>query len=235
MSNKEKLGAKKDEKLHQDENFISKCIHFFNQHYKIIYGVVIGILVIICANIALNKFYLTPRTQDASAKILIPIEYFMRGDSISIQIALEGDDENIGFLSIISDYSFTKSANTAKYFAGLCYLKLNDKEEALSYLMKFKHKDDIFWYASQAIIGDIYDDLGETNKAIKYYKNAVTKATDPYFTPITLFKLGRIYEREEKWKDAVDCYKEIEEKFYQEYMQMGIDKFVENAMLNTTK
>jgi len=235
MANKEKLGAKREEKSYQNENFISKCIQIFNEYYKIIYGVVIGILVIVCGTLAFNKFYLTPQSQTAAAKMLAPIEAFMKGDTISIQIALEGDDEDLGFLAIETDYSLTRTANTARYFIGLCYLKLNDKEEALPYLLKFKHKDDVYWHACQALIGDIYDDMGETDKAIKYYNNAVKGAKDPYHTPITLFKLGKIYERAENWTAALDSYKKIEKDFYQEYTHMEIDKFVENATLNAAK
>ena len=141
---------------------------------------------------------------------------------------LEGDDENDGFLTIISDYKLTKTANTAKFYAGLTYLKLNDKEEALNYLLQFKKKEDVLWYACQALIGDLYDEQGDESKAITYYKKAV-KNDDPYFTPINLFKLGQMYERSENWKEAAAAYKRIESDYYDQYQNMGVAKFAENV------
>jgi tetratricopeptide (TPR) repeat protein len=116
----------------------------------------------------------------------------------------------------------------------MCYLKLGDKEEALNYLLKFKHKEDVFWYGAQSLISDLYDDQGELNKAIKYCKKA-TGSKDPYFAPVSLFKLGQLYERNGDWKNAVASYQTIQDKFYTEYQKMGVDKFLERALTNQNK
>ena len=235
MTNKEKIGAKKESVTPQKKSFVAKTITFFTKYNKIVYGVIIGILIVITALLAFNRFYLTPNSEKASLMILKPIEKFMVGDSASVLIALEGDDEFDGFLSIAKRYSLTKTANTANYFAGLCYLKLNDKEEALKYLLKFKHKDEVHWYACQAVIGDIYDDLGDTKKALKYYESAVDGDNDPYFTPISLFKLGQMYEREEQWEKAIESYTRIEKDYYTEYANMGVSRFVDRAKAKLNK
>ena len=163
-----------------------------------------------------------------------PIDFMLKADSLSLVKALEGDDENEGFLNIASSFAFTSTANTAKYFAGMCYLKLDDKEEALHYLLKFKHKDEIYWYAAQGIISDLYDDQGDLAKAIKYCKKAA-ESKDPYFAPVNLFKLGQLYEREENWRKASIAYQTIKDKFYAEYQKMNIDKFLERALINQNK
>ncbi|MEG1556300.1 MAG: tetratricopeptide repeat protein [Bacteroidales bacterium] len=231
MSNTEKLGAKKVGNTKESRNFINKTLTFFTKYQNIIYGILIGILVLICAILAFNKFYLQPKNEKAAALIVTPIQYFVQGDSTSLNLALEGDDENDGFLTIASDFKLTKAGNTAKYYAGLCYLKLNDKEEALNYLLQFKKKDDIMWYACQALIGDLYDESGDSGKAMRYYLKAV-KGDDPYFTPIALFKLGQLYEREGNLKKALIAYERIEKDFYTEYGRMGVDRYVERAKLN---
>ncbi|HPE40093.1 MAG TPA: tetratricopeptide repeat protein [Bacteroidales bacterium] len=229
MTNKEKIGAKKESITPKKQNFITKTIEFFNTYNKIIYGVIIGILIVISAILAFNKFYLAPKSEKASMLILKPIEKMMAGDSASVLIALEGDEEMDGFLTIAKGYRLTKTANTANYYAGISYLKLNDKEEALNYLLKFKHKEDVLWYACQAIIGDLYDDMGDTKKAISYYEKAVDGDEDPYFTPINLFKLGQMYERDEQWQKAIDLYNTIENDFYDQYTKMGVSRFVDRA------
>ena len=228
MANNEQLGAKKSENVQETENFGTRFINFFAKYQNVIYGVIIAILVVIAAIMALNKFYFTPKNEKASAAMLAPMQYYMAGDSTSLNLALEGDDDNDGFLTIISDYKMTKTANTAKFYAGLTYLKLNDKEEALNYLLQFKKKEDVLWYACQALIGDLYDEQGDEAKAITYYKKAV-KNDDPYFTPINLFKLGQMYERSENWKEANAVYQRIESEYYDQYQNMGVAKFAENV------
>ena len=55
----------------------------------------------------------------------------------SVKLALNGDNINSGFAKIISKYSGTKAANLAKFYAGSCYLKLGDFNNAVKYLKRF--------------------------------------------------------------------------------------------------
>lgn len=231
MANNENLGSKKSEQVQENENFVTKVLSFFNKYQNIIYGVIIGILLIILAIIAFNRFYLQKKNAEASAQIVQPIQWLMRGDTASLNLALEGDGENDGFLDIASNYKITKTANTANYYAGLTYLKLGQKEDALEYLLKFKKKEDVLWYACQATIGDLYDEQNDESKAISYYEKAV-KGKDPFFTPIALFKLGQMYERQGDWKKALAAYETIEKDFYTEYNRMSIAQYVERAKSN---
>ena len=231
---KEKTDKKNEQSQHKQEGFVVRIFKFFDQYNKIIYGVAIGLLLIVCALLAFNKFYVTPQSEQASSMMTAPMEFYARGDSLSLVTALEGDDQNDGFLTIASSFMFTSTKNTANYFAGMCYLKLNDKEEALNYLLKFKHKEDVFWYGAQSLISDLYDDQGDLGKAIKYCKKA-TGSKDPYFAPVSLFKLGQLYERNGDWKNAVTAYQTIKDKFYAEYQKMSVDKFLERALINQDK
>jgi len=228
---KEKKEEKKEQK---QEGFVVRVFKFFDEYNKIIYGVAIGLLAIVAALLAFNKFYLTPQSEKASAMMGAPIELMMKADSVSLVQALEGDDENEGFLSIASSFTLTKTANTANFFAGKCYLGLGDKEEALKYFLKFKHKDDIYWYGAQAIISDLYDDQGDIKNAIKYCKKAA-QSKDPYLAPVNLFKLGQLYEREENWAKAAETYQIIKDKFYTEFQKTGVEKYLERALLNKDK
>lgn len=230
MANKEKLGVKKHEQKKEKKNFITKSVDFYNQYEKIIFGVLIAILVVIGGIFAFNKFYLAPLNVKASTSIAQPIFYFAQGDSASLQIALEGNDDIDGFLQIASDYKLTKSANTANFYAGLVYLKQGHKEDAIEYLLKFKKKEDVLWYNAQAIIGDLYDEMGETDNAFKYYKKAC-ESKNSYYAPIALFKLGQLYEREENWKEAYNTYLKIESDFYDQYENMSVDKCLERAKI----
>lgn len=234
MATSEKLGTKKNEHIQGKENFLTKIINFYNHNEKIIFGILIGILVVVGGLLAFNKFYLKPLNKKASALMVQPIKFFAQGDSVSLNIALEGNDDIDGFLTIASDFKLTKTANTANLYAGLIYLKQGNKEDALDYLLKFKKKEDVLWYNAQAIIGDIYDEMEDTDKALKYYKKAC-ESENSFYAPIALFKLGQLYEREEKWEDAYKTYQTIEDNFYQQYINMGVDKCLERAKIYAEK
>ena len=236
MAKNEKIGAKSDDKKQENQNFITRTIDFYNKHQQVIYGVLIALLVVAFGIIAASKFYFQPRNQKAAALILAPIQYYNQaiqaGDTTAFNLALEGDEENEGFLTLISSYKMTKVANTSNYLAGLCYLNMGQKEEALEHLLKFKKKEDVHWFACQMLIGDLYDEQGDDAKAIKYYKN-VAKGNEPFNTPIALFKLGQMYEKSENWKEAYNAYNKIEKDFYKEYQSMGVVRFVEKAKIKS--
>ena len=234
MANTENLGSKKMEQTTENENFVTEVLSFFNKYQNLIYGIIIGILVLVLAILAFNRFYLQKKNAEASAQIVQPIQWYMQGDTASLNMALEGDGENDGFLDIASSYKLTKTANTANYYAGLTYLKLGKKDEAMDYLKKFKKKEDVLWYACQATIGDLYDDQGDEANAISYYEKAA-KGKDPLFTPITLFKLGQMYERKGDWNKALAAYETIEKDFYNEYNKMSVAQYTERARANASK
>ena len=234
MANTENLGSKKMEQTTENENFVTKVLSFFNKYQNLIYGIIIGILVLVLAIMAFNRFYLQKKNAEASAQIVQPIQWYMQGDTASLNMALEGDGENDGFLDIASSYKLTKTANTANYYAGLTYLKLGKKDEAMDYLKKFKQKEDVLWYACQATIGDLYDDQGDEANAISYYEKAA-KGKDPLFTPIALFKLGQMYERKGDWNKALAAYETIEKDFYNEYNKMSVAQYTERARANASK
>ena len=228
MANNENLGSKKIEQTQENENIVTKILSFFNKYQNIIYGVIIGVLVIVLAILAFNRFYVQKKNAEAASQIQQPIRWLTQGDTASLKKALEGDGENDGFLDIASGYKLSRTSNTANYYAGLTYLKLGQKDEAMEYLKKFKKKEAVLWYACQATIGDLYDEQGDETNAISYYEKAV-KGKDPFFTPIALFKLGQMYERKGDWKKALDAYETIEKDFYTEYNKMSVAQYVERA------
>ena len=58
----------------------------------------------------------------------------------SLNWALNGDGNNVGFLKIIDKYSGTPAGNLAHYYAGVCYLKKGDFSNAEKQLRAFDGK-----------------------------------------------------------------------------------------------
>ena len=235
MANTEKLGTKQEIEGQENEK---KLVAFFKNNEKIIYGVLLGILVVVILIVALFRFIITPRNQKAAEAIMAPIEKYTlglsTGDSLSFATALEGNEETDGFLTIIDDYGSTKAGNTAKYYAALCYLQQHNYDEALDMLLQYKKKDQNVWYSAQMLIGDLYDEQGNVENAKKYYKHAI-KGNTELVAPVAAFKLGMLFEREENWNEAYDNYKFIEDKFYERYNQMGVAKYLERAKIKAGK
>ncbi|MBR0078002.1 MAG: tetratricopeptide repeat protein [Bacteroidales bacterium] len=235
MANTEKLGTKQEIEGQENEK---KLVAFFKNNEKIIYGVLLGILVVVILIIALFRFIITPRNQKAAEAIMAPIEQFTlalgTGDSLAFAAALDGNEETDGFLTIIDDYGSTKAGNTARYYAAVCYLQQRDPEEALDMLLKYKKNDDNVWYKAQLLIGDLYDEQGDVENAKKYYKHAM-KGNTELVAPEAAFKLGMLYEREENWSEAYNNYQFIQDKFYERYNQMGVSKYLERAKIKAGK
>ena len=235
MANTEKLGTKQEIEGQENEK---KLVAFFKNNEKIIYGVLLGILVVIILIIALFRFIITPRNQKAAEAIMAPIEQYTlglsTGDSLAFAAALEGNEETDGFLTIIDDYSSTKAANTAKYYAALCYLQQHNTDEALDMLLKYKKNDKNVWYSAQMLIGDLYDEQGDVENAKKYYKHAI-KGNTELVAPVAAYKLGMLFEREENWNEAYNQYQFIQDKFYERYTQMGVAKNLERTKIKAGK
>lgn len=63
-----------------------------------------------------------------------------------------------GFLDIIETYSGTKSANLAKYYAGICYLHLGQHDAAIEFLNDYNAKDEPTNITRLGTIGDAYSE-----------------------------------------------------------------------------
>lgn len=233
MANNETLGKREESVSLQKDNAAK---NFFQKNQKVIYGVLVGVLVVIAAAFAFYKFYATPRAERASEAMYATIQSvcmngMMANDSLTLATALNGNEEIEGFVAIMDNYSGTDAANTAKYWAALCYLALDDKESALEQLLNFKKEEDYMWYNAQMLIGDLYDDENDVAEAAKYYKSAI-KGETASVAPIALWKLGLLAEREGNWAEALNCYQQIKDNYYERYTQMGVDKYYERAKMS---
>ena len=120
--------------------FVSRSEQFIENNKKnITYGV-IAIAVIIGAFLAYQHMYRAPQIKNAEIAIFKGEHYFMR-DSFNLALYGNGFDYD-GFEYIIQQYGSTKSGNLAKAYAGICYYKLGDLENAIKSLKSFKTNED---------------------------------------------------------------------------------------------
>ena len=88
---------------------ISKTEEFLEQNKKMVFSVG-GVLAVIVAAYFLYNYWITNQSQAAQNEMFQAVYYF---EADSLDKALNGDGNNLGFLDIIAEYSMTDAANLA--------------------------------------------------------------------------------------------------------------------------
>lgn len=202
---------------------LTRTEKFIEQNQKLLTTIALVILGVAVAYMALRRFVFQPREAEAQREIYVAQDYFAQD---SFQLALEGDGNHLGFLDIIDNYSFTKSARLSKYYAGLSYLHLGDFDEAIRYLKKFKTKSKMIRSMAYGALGDAYCEKEEYEDAVQYYTEAAGVASNQLTTPVYLMKTAQVYEMLGKNKDALAIYDRIKKEFPQSNESNTIDKYI---------
>ena len=205
------------------EQALTRAEQFIETYQKQIVWVVSVVLGIVVLYMAFQRFYVEKKSQEAAAQMFPAEQYFENDDW---EKALDGDGNNLGFVDIISDYKFTPSANLAKYYAGICCLRINEFEEAISYLSKFTSKDILLSSIALGSIGDAYAQLGEPGKAINFYKKAAQRKNNDFTSPLYLLRAGILLENEGKLKEAGELYERIKTNYAMSTEGRTIDKYI---------
>lgn len=219
--------SKKDEKKHDEletvEHALTASEAFIEKYQKqIIYGVGAIVLIVLVA-LSVRNFYLQPREVSAENEMYKAQNFFAKD---SFKVALDGDGVNfIGFKEIISDYGFTPSSNLAAAYAGICYYKLGQYDNAIKYLSQFDGEDNYFSATVIGLTGDSYVELGETSKAIGYFDKAAGFENE-VISPVYLKKAGLVYESLKETEKAEKSYTTIKEKYPKSPEAADIDKYL---------
>ena len=200
---------------------VSKTEQFFEENGKIIYGAVIGVLVIALIVLAYNRFILQPKKVQATNQMVRAEQWFQAGE---YELALTGDDNDLGFEDIIKQYG-SKAGEAVYLYAGIAKLQTGAPEEALKYLKKYEGKDPILMGKAQACIGDAYADLENYAEAINWYKKAA-KTSDNALAAGYLLKAGIASEAIGNDAQALSFYKEIKDQWSNAPEALEIDKYI---------
>ena len=145
----------------------------------------------------------------------------------SLKAALNGDATSKGFLYIINNYGGTKTANLAKYYAGVCYLRTGDFNNAVKYLQDFSTDAKQVQMMAYGCLADAYGELGKNEEAITNYKKAAeTFDQDEPNASEYLFRAALKLELTGKNTEAVELYKKIKENYPQTERGFQADKYI---------
>ncbi len=205
------------------ENALSKTEHYIEENQKSLTVIVLAIIIIVGGYLGYKRFVMTPKENEAHSQMWMAEQYFARD---SFNLALNGDGNYLGFLDIVEEYSITKSANLANYYAGVCYLHLGEYETAIEYLTQFESDDKMIAPIAFGAIGDAYVELDNIDDALIFYKKAVSASENNFTTPIYLMKEGFVHEQNGDFKKALDTYNRIKKDFPNTAEGRQIDKYI---------
>ena len=182
-----------------------------------------AVVLIVLAVLAVKNFYLEPLEIDAQNEMAKAQSYFATD---SFHIALNGNNNDvIGFKEIASDYSLTASGNLAKAYAGICYFKLGQYDNAIKSLSQFDSDDSYFSTSIVGLIGDAYVELGKAEKGIDYFEKAAA-AKNKVLSPIYLKKAGIAYESLNKAEKALQSYNKLKDEYPRSQEAADIEKYI---------
>ena len=210
--------------LEDEKNPIAELQNVWDRYGKQASYALLAIVVIVAGFFAYRNLVSEPNEKKAT-EAMFRAEQYYRLDSA--RLALNGDNINAGFLKVIARYGGTRAANLASFYAGSCYLKLGDYNNAIKYLKDFSTPVQQLQERDYGLLGDAYSELNRKEEAAEQYKKAGTWfEKDELLSPEYLFRSGYLYESMGKTQDAIAMYRLIKDKYPTSQRGADIDKYL---------
>lgn len=191
------------EKLHGAESWMER-------HPKSALGILAAVILIVAGYFG-YQYYKDNQEREAQREMFQAVFYF---EADSLELALNGDGNNLGFLAIIDDYGITDAAKLANYYAGAAFLKQGKFEVARLYLEDFSSNDLLIQARAYSLIGDTYMEEGNFEEAASHYDKAANYKPNKYFSPGYLMKAALAFEKSNEHEKAIAAYDKIISEYY---------------------
>ena len=232
--------AKKDKQTKDPEvkieNALGKTENWLIRNRKVLMGILIAAVAVALIIFGYIHIYKNPRQLKASEASFVAEQYFANDQ---YDLALNGDGTNDGFVEVAEQYRNTAAGNMASHYAGICYLKLGDYDNAMEYLGKYKKVKgfpaSIVNAQNAGLIGDVYSQKGDYKNAVAMYEKAVKESDNILTVPIYLKKAGLVYEQLGDNAKALECYQTLSEDYFNSLEARDIDKYIGRVKLRLQK
>ncbi len=226
------MSKKKQKEKHTQQQFenieesLSRSEEFIAEHQKLLTIIVAILVIIVLGFFGVKKYYLQPKEKEAQEQIY-PAQHYFQADSLDK--ALYGDGNNLGFVDIAKTYSITTAGNLANYYAGICFLKKGNFDNAIKYLKNFDSDDELVGPMAKGALGDAYLEKGEKAKAVSSYMDAANLQDNDFTSPMFLLKAGEVDEMLGNYNEAIKAYKRIKQDYFKSQEARNIEKYIARA------
>ncbi len=195
--------------------------HWIEENLKLVIGV-LGFIFLVVGGYFGYNYYIGGQDQQAQKDMFQAVRYF---EADSLNLALKGDGNNLGFEQIIEDYSGTDAANLANFYAGAISLKQGKYALAILYLEDFKSNDLLVQPRAFSLIGDAYMEQKQYEDAANFYGKASSFNPNKYFTPTYLMKEALALEKLNQNDKAKEAYQKIIDRYFDSSEYQNARKF----------
>ena len=141
------------------------------------------------------------------------------------------DGNFAGFLEVIDRYGSTDEGNLARHYAGICYLRLGEYQQALDYLKEYSAStksvpEALLAAQNCGLQGDAYAQLENYAEAVRMYEKAVAASDNSLSAPYYLKKAGGVYEKLGDYAKALAAYKRISDDYPASMEARDIQKYI---------
>ena len=169
-----------------------------------------------------------PRAEKAAAMMFVAEQQFAVD---SFALALNGDSNFAGFLEVIDRYGSTGEGNLARHYAGICYLRLGEYQQALDYLKEYSAStksvpEALLAAQNCGLQGDAYAQLENYAEAVRMYEKAVAASDNSLSAPYYLKKAGGVYEKLGDYAKALAAYERISDDYPASMEARDIQKYI---------
>ncbi len=194
---------------------------FYERNKKAISTAVTVVLVAVVGYFGYTNLIQAPKAEKAATAMYWPQLYFQAD---SLNLALNGDGKNKGFAKLATEYKGTAAGNIARYFEGVCYLRMGDYAKAITALESFDGKGTMLGHNAEGLTGIAYLESGKADKAVEYFKKATADKDDQLVTPTYLYHLGMAYDASGKTAEAKETFKRLRDEYPRSQYAREMDK-----------
>lgn len=172
----------------------------------------VGIIAVIAIAVVFFINNSRQKKNESAHDELFQAQYYFEKDSLNL--AMNGDGRNLGFLSIIDIYGSTDAANLAHFYAGSVYLKQGNFQEALNHLNDFSSSEVLLQARADVLKGDAYMEQGQYSSAAREYERAANAIDDKFFSPGYLLKAALAHENNGDMTAALEAVTKIVNDYF---------------------
>jgi len=210
-----------EKQLANIEEGLSKAEQFVEDNRKILFSIIGFLLLVFISYYSYNNIYIKPLNEKAQKQLFVAERYFEKD---SFELALNGNEDFLGLEDIIEKFSKTKSGSLARYYAGVSYLRTQNYTDAIKHFENFNTQDKLLLSIANSAIGDCFSELNQPKEAIQYYNKSISIHQNNVITPVLLMKCARLYESENNFNKAMDCYNKIKNNYPDSKFATTIEK-----------